>query len=59
MMDLMKKKGGHAQPSQESLGGASTESTLPNPLPILSGPSPNAAPVSQEPVHKAQVSEAE
>jgi hypothetical protein len=53
MMELMKHKSSHASPAQEV--SAASDTVLPIPLPVLSGPSPNAAPVSQEPVHKAQV----
>jgi hypothetical protein len=53
MMELMKHKSQHASPAQEV--STSSDTLLPNPQPILSGPSPNAAPVPQEPVHKAQV----
>ena len=51
MMELMKPKSANAQPSKESV--SSSDTSLPNPATIFSGPSPNAAPVSQEPVHKA------
>ena len=48
MIDMMKQK----------KAAASLHTTeVANPSPIISGPSPNAAPVSQQPVQKALVTE--